>query len=270
MEAEFMNNLMDVPPTSTSPLFNQVRGRSLAGSVAPRASLTVFDRDRMYALLSTYFAGTRRSQFDADLAEKESVVLLRDGNTCEIQGFSTFMRIEISVDERKIVAFFSGDTIVAAQYWGESMLSRLWSQTVFAEADCLVADRSATQVFWFLICSGYKTFRFLPVFFRHFYPNPEFSTHDDVQRILDTLGRAKFGDRYDPASGVVRLEQATPLRSGIADVTEKRLRDSIVAFFTSRNPGHTRGDELACITEISRSNLTRAGERMLGDRSLFE
>jgi hypothetical protein len=259
-----MNNLINVPPTSISPLFNRVAGRSLAGSVVPRASLDAVERDRMYALLSAYFAGTRRSQFDADLAEKESVVLLRDQNTDEIQGFSTFMRIEIPVHDRDIVAFFSGDTIVAAQYWGESILSRLWSQTVFAEADRILARRPSTRVFWFLICSGYKTFRFLPVFFRQFYPNPESQTPDDVQRILDALGTAKFGHGYDPASGIVRLEHAAPLRHGVADITEQRLRDPLVAFFTSKNPGHTRGDELGCITEIARSNLTRAGERMVG------
>ena len=232
------------------------------GSVVPLARLTAEARDRMYVLLTTYFAGTCRGRFDADLAEKESVVLLRDRDTEEIQGFSTFMRIEISVDERDIVAFFSGDTIVATQFWGESTLSRLWSQTVFAEADCIVAKRPSTPVFWFLICSGYKTYRFLPVFFRKFYPNPETRTPDDFQRILDTLGRAKFGNRYD--AGVVRLEQAAPLRPGVADITEQRLRDPLVAFFSSRNPGHSQGDELACITAISRSNLTRAGERMVG------
>jgi hypothetical protein len=251
-----MINLMFVPPTLTSP-------RS-SGSVVPRASLTVAERDRMYELLSTYFAGTRRAQFEADLAEKEAVVLLRDRETNEIQGFSTFMRLEIAVDGCDTVAFFSGDTIVATQYWGDSILSRLWSQTVFAEADRIRAMRPPTRVFWFLICSGYKTFRFLPVFFRQFYPNPEARTPDDIQQVLDTLGRAKFGDRYDAASGIVRLEQAMALRQGIAEVTEQRLRDPLVEFFTCRNPGHADGDELACITEISRSNLTRAGERMVG------
>ena len=259
-----MNNLMDVPSTSTSPLFSRIGGRNLAGSVVPRESLTVAERDCMYALLSAYFVGTRRCQFGADLAEKESVVLLRDQETGEIQGFSTFMRIETEVDGREIVAFFSGDTIVAEQYWGESVLSRLWSRTIFAEADCIVARRPSRRVFWFLICSGYKTFRFLPVFFRRFYPSPEVRTPGEVQRILDALGRKKFGDRYDATSGIVRLEQATPLRHGVASVTEQRLRDPLVAFFANMNPGHAQGDELACITEISRSNLTRAGERMVG------
>ena len=29
------------------------------------------------------------------------------------------------------------------------------------------------------------------------------------------------------------------------------------------NPGHLDGDELACIAELSRANLTRAGVRMV-------
>jgi hypothetical protein len=261
-----MNNLMDVRSTSTSPPIDHIHravGRNLVGSTIPRANLTPAERDRMYALLSTYFTGTSRSRFESDLAEKEAVILLRDGNTEEIQGFSTFMRLAISVDDRDVVAFFSGDTIVAAEYWGESLLSRVWSQTVFAEADLIRAHSPSTQVYWFLICSGYKTFRFLPVFFREFYPNPEGRTPDDVQRVLDALGNVKFGNRYDSAAGVVRLEQATPLRPGIADVTEYRLCDPLVAFFVERNSGYAQGDELACLTEISRSNLTRAGKRMV-------
>jgi hypothetical protein len=261
-----MDNWMDVPPTLTSPPFNPIGGRKLAGSASPRANLTGHERDRMYALLRTYFDGTRRAQFDADLDEKESVMLLRDRETGEIQGFSTLMRLEISVDGRDIVAFFSGDTIVAAPYWGESILSRLWSRTVFAEADLIVAERPHCRIFWFLICSGYKTFRFLPVFFRTFHPHPEVQTPNELQRVLDALGTAKFGGRYDAASGIVRLEQPTPLRHGIADITAQRLRDPLVTFFMGRNPGYGRGDELACITEISRSNLTRAGQRMVDVR----
>jgi hypothetical protein len=37
----------------------------------------------------------------------------------------------------------------------------------------------------------------------------------------------------------------------------------MVEFFVRMNPGHAEGDELACIAPISRSNLTRAGIRLL-------
>ena len=261
-----MSNSIVALPTSISPPFEPPCARRLAGSTVARGQLTPAERDGMYALLVGYFVGTTRAQFENDLAEKEAAIVLRDVESGQIQGFSTLMRIAACVDEREIVAFFSGDTIVAQQYWGESELSRLWSRTVFAEADRILEKRPETGIYWFLICSGYKTWRFLPVFFRDFYPNPEAPTPSHVKYILDTLGDMKFGSQYNAGNGVVRLRAATPLRSGVADVTEQRLRDPRVAFFAKMNPGHTYGDELACITEISRRNLTRAGERMVGTR----
>jgi hypothetical protein len=261
-----MNNSMNALPTWTSPPFDPVRDRRLSGSVVPIAATTPGERDQMYSLLAAYFRGTRRDQFDADLAEKEAVILLRDASSGQVQGFSTFMRLAAQVDRRDVVAFYSGDTIVAREYWGETMLSQLWSRTVLAEADRIVAERPSARVYWFLICSGYKTWRFLPVFFREYYPNPSTPTPPGVKRILDTLAQRKFGDQYLAGSGIVRFHRATPLRRGIADVTEQRLRDPRVAFFSAMNPRHAEGDELACLTEMSRSNLTRAGERMVGAR----
>jgi hypothetical protein len=121
----------------------------LAGSVVSRGDLSESDRDRMYALLSTYFEGTRRSWFENDLAGKESVIVLREMKAGQIQGFSTLTRMEVKFDSRDIVAIFSGDTIVAKEYWGETTLSRLWGQTVFAEADLITASRPAVQVMVF-------------------------------------------------------------------------------------------------------------------------
>jgi hypothetical protein len=213
----------------------------------------------MYTLLATHFSNTIRPTFEQDLADKDTVLLLRDcgGN---IQGFSTLKRIDLS---RNLIAFFSGDTIVHPAFWGESLLSRLWAHTVFSAADRIHADNAQAEVFWFLICSGYKTFRFLPVFFRTFYPTPEGPTPPAVQSLLDTLAISRFGSAYDPVTGVIRLAHATPLRPGLADLTPQRLHDPRVRFFADRNPGHALGDELACLTPITRDNLTRAGERML-------
>jgi hypothetical protein len=250
-----------VSPGSISPRCDGAR--RLAASVVAHTALTLDDRRQMFALLRTHFTGTDRARFDADLREKETVILLRDQATGLVQGFSTLMRMTARLEKREIVSFFSGDTIIDRQYWGESTLSRTWGQVVFAEADRVAFERPGTAVYWFLICSGYKTWRFLPVFFRHFYPNPDQPTPPDVRRLLDTLARRKFGDEYLPAEGIVRFRSATPLRPGIAEVTGERLRDPNVAFFARLNPGHSAGDELACLAEISRSNLTRAGLRMV-------
>ncbi len=254
-----MSGWTSVPPMSTSPRCD----RSLTPSVASPARLTADERDQMYALLQTYFSGVARGRFEADLQEKETVILLRDARSDSIRGFSTLMRLGAHVGDRDVVAFFSGDTIVDREHWTESVLSRIWGQTVFAEADRIAAERPSTRIFWFLICSGYRTWRFLPVFFREFYPNANTPTPPSVRRILDTLASRKFGDQYLPGPGIVRLRAPTPLRPGVADVSHERLRDPRVAFFVRMNPGHANGDELACLAELSRANLTRAAQRMM-------
>ena len=79
-----------------------------------------------------------------------------------------------------------------------------------------------------------------------------------------TLARQRYGDRFDAASGIVRLEHPTPVLDGVADLTPHRLSDPHVAFFAAANPGHGAGDELACLTLIHPDNLTPAGQRMVG------
>ena len=259
-----MSDLSTALLTWTSPRSEQSTAPRLAGSVMPRHRVSSTEREEMYRLFESYFCRTTHQQFATDLEEKDLVFLLRDSGTGQIKGFSTSMRLSACVDGESIVAFFSGDTIIAREYWGDSLLARLWSQTVFAEAERIIATSPDTRVYWYLICSGYRTWRFLPVFFRQYWPNMERPTPSHQQNILDVLGREKFGDQYIRGSGVVRLRTATPLRSGVSDITEQRLVDPQVAFFARMNPGHIHGDELACITEIVPSNLTRAGQRMVG------
>ncbi|HZS07034.1 MAG TPA: hypothetical protein VFD58_19515 [Blastocatellia bacterium] len=262
-----MNDSTAVLPTLKSPpseMESGVRDASrLEGSVVRVTELTETDRAGMYGLLEMYFARTTRQQFDGDLAEKEWAILLRDSESGGVQGFSTLMRFSVEIENQPVVAFFSGDTIIAREYWGETTLPRLWGRHVFRLAD----EIHDARVYWFLICSGYKTYRFLPVFFREFYPHCERPMPAAIRQLLDTLGRLKFKNEYDAGRGVVRFAHATPLHEGVADITEQRLRDPHVAFFARANPGHARGDELACLCEITRGNLTPAGRRMVGEPS---
>jgi hypothetical protein len=214
----------------------------------------------MYTLLVGYFANVTRPHFEADLAEKESVILLADMASGQIQGFSTLMQLRVTVDGQPLVAFFSGDTIIHHDYWGEAELPRLWGRHVFSLAEAM----PQTRAYWFLISSGYKTYRFLPVFFREFYPTYVRPTPPATKRIIDALACAKFPGEYDSGRGIIRFAQAAPLRPGVAEITDRRLKDLHVAFFASANPGHAQGDQLPCLVELTRSNLTAAGWRMLG------
>ncbi len=241
------------------PMENKKSGH-LAGCVQRPEELSLAQRHRMFTLLSHYFDNVTQPQFEHDLAEKEWVVLLSDTVSGQIQGFSTLMRLQVVVDDQPVVAFFSGDTIIHQDYWGETELPRLWGRHVFGLAETI----DEARVYWFLISSGYKTYRFLPVFFREFYPTYRHPTPPFIKRVLDALAQLKFPDEYDPERGIIRFTKAAPLRAGVAEITERRLKDPHVAFFVATNPGHARGDQLVCLVELTPTNLTAAGRRMLG------
>jgi hypothetical protein len=232
----------------------------LCGTIKPVRLLTGKDRCAMFRLMSTYFENIRWQRFSRDLGEKEWVILLHEQGTGQLRGLSTLMRMDDELDGEPFMAFYSGDTVICREFWGETILPRLWSRLVFKLAEG-ISDR---KVYWFLICSGYKTYRFLPVFFKAFYPSYAHSSPELVVRIMNRLALRKFSNQYDPANGVVRFREATPLKAGVAEISDLRLRDPHVAFFNRVNPGHVLGDELVCLAEVDYSNLTKAGRRMVG------
>ena len=94
----------------------------------PRESLTVAQRDEMYALLAAHFEGVTRAQFERDLAEKNWVVEIRRSG--RLVGFSTMLVRESRHDGRTITVVYSGDTIVAPEAWRSTALARSWIAAV--------------------------------------------------------------------------------------------------------------------------------------------
>jgi hypothetical protein len=223
----------------------------------PRDALGFARRDEMYTLLSHHFDGVTRDQFERDLAEKNWVVeIRRDGR---LLGFSTLLACEAHLDGRALTAIYSGDTIVAPEAWGSPALARTW----IAAVNHLRAAGPSRPCYWLLLTSGFRTYRFLPVFWREFFPRHATPTPPREERLLHHLAAARYGAWHDPASGIVRFPRPQRLRGQLAAVPTGRAADADVAFFLNRNPGHAGGDELACLTEISENNLTAAGRRML-------
>ena len=238
---------------------------TLTGQIVEVAGLSPRSRDEMLSLLDRHFAGVSRTTFEADLNEKQWALQLLDAASGAIRGFSTQVLWELDVDGRRVSALYSGDTIVDRDYWGSNLLAQLWGQFVVS----LIDERPDSELVWFLISMGYKTYRFLPVFFREFYPRHDAPTPRGAKAIIDAAARLKYGGSYDASAGIIRAGRtACRLRAGVADVTAERLRDPHVRFFAERNPGHARGDELCCIAPLARDNFTKAAHRLLRSASL--
>ena len=229
----------------------------MRGRLVRREDLTEAEREAMYALLAGSFAGVTRERFAADLAEKTWALLLEDETG--LQGFSTLLLYESSLPgEGVCTVVYSGDTIVDPAAWRSAALPRCWIGAVRR----LREEYPRGRLWWLLLTSGFRTYRFLPVFWRDFWPRWDAPTPPEAQVRLDILARERLGDLYAPDQGIVRFPQPQRLRDKLDQVPEGRLADPHVAFFLAKNPGWREGDELACLTEIAEDNLTAAGRRM--------
>lgn len=232
----------------------------VAGDVAvpvARTALTPDERTEMLALLESHFDGVRDDVFHRDLDEKDWVLrIIRDG---ALVGFSTVQSYQTAVNGRCINVIYSGDTVMSPEAWGSPVLSRGWIALVRA---IQAADPGAPW-YWLLLSSGFRTYRFLPVFWREFWPRWDSAPDDETQHRMSALARQRFNGCYDERAGVVRFPRPQRLRAHLSGVPEGRANDPHIRFFLERNPGHGGGDELVCLTELSDANLTAAGVRMV-------
>lgn len=224
--------------------------------IVRRDALTPAQMDGMYGLLAHHFNGVTEAQFLRDLAEKNRVILMtRDDR---LVGFSTLLAYSTIFEETSINVIYSGDTIVAPEAWGTTALPRAW----VAAVNELRAGMPHGPCYWLLLTSGFRTYRFLPVFWREFYPCFERATPLREHLLLNQLAQRQFGSQFDPMTGVVRFLKPQQLARGLEAIPKGRTNDPHVTFFAQRNPGYANGDELVCLTELCPENLTAAGRRM--------
>ena len=227
-----------------------------AGAFAShRSLLTATQRDEMFRLMDAHFHGVTADQFQRDLEEKDWV--LRFCREEQLIGFSTMQVYSTMHADRCINVIYSGDTVMSPEAWGSPVLARAWIALVRE----LQSRSPEAPWYWLLISSGFRTYRFLPVFWREFWPRHD--APDETPPLLAQLARDRFGPLFDSAKGVVRFPHPQRLREHLSSVPDGRNEDPHVRFFLERNPDHDHGDELVCLAELSDANLTAAGRRMV-------
>jgi hypothetical protein len=220
--------------------------------------LTQADIDAMYALLDRYFSGVSYEVFTSDLYQKNWALLIDDPDTNQLQGFTTLLIRQTEFLGELINVVYSGDTIVDPSAWGSSALPKAWVSAI----NQLRRSYSQGRFYWLLICSGYRTYRFLPVFAKTFYPCHDRPTPPGVRAMINFLARSQYQDLYHTDTGIIQLLHPQQLRPGLDGIPAGRLGDPHIDFFNRINPLHDNGDELVCLTEICESNLTAAGRRI--------
>lgn len=232
---------------------------SMTTDIVRSPLVTLSERDAMYGVFSRYYVNADAARFEADLKEKDWVIQLRN-EALEMVGFSTLQLYEHAGSAGKAMIIYSGDTIIDREY-------RLTGNLPGAFGHFLVRTIEAypgTPVYWLLTSKGARTYRFPPVFFRTFYPVHDQQTPQPLQALMDEVATEKFGADYSAETKIVDHHGKRDwLCASEHDPMLLGRDDPHIRFFLERNPGYIRGDELVCLTEISKGNLNARGRRVI-------
>lgn len=222
-------------------------------------NLSNFEVEKMYEIMEKHYDNIKYEKFKNDLLDKDIIFLLNDEKNI-LKGFTTLEFMELNIDNVNIKGIFSGDTIVDKDVGFELELQKMWVKFIYNH----LKENENIKLYWFLICKGYKTYSFLPLYFKNYYPNHEIETPIFEQKIMDEYAFIKYGEKYNKETGIIYNDGSNDyLKNNVAPVTERKLKKPIVKYFVNKNPGHENGDELVCLAEFKHSNLKKVFERML-------
>jgi hypothetical protein len=228
--------------------------------------LTRRERTEMFLLMQKYYLGVSLEKFEQDLSEKSHVMILRD-RACRgcIVGFSTLMGLDINICGHTVKAVFSGDTVVEKRYRCSLGFAYEITRYLFG-----LAQSCSPQLFYVLICKGWRTYRILPFLFRQFSPRFDQPTNVSHQKVMDAFGAQRYPDEYCAEKGLVIFNgEAQRIRPDSAEAIDPLRTDQHINFFAEKNPHHLRGDELVCVAPVASWNFTDAFHKLLEPRSNF-
>ena len=211
-------------------------------------SLSEIQTAQLYALYATYYGGTSPELFQRDLQEKDQILILQDGNTPV--GFTTLKIIRAEHQNQPVRAVFSGDTIIRHEYWGSQTLPLAWCELIGK----IQAQQPRIPLYWLLIVKGDRTYRYLNVFSKQYYPNRKTPPPPEIQSLMNQLARERFGAHYLPERGIVHYPQSQGhLKARWHNSAAGRNPEA--QCFAEKNPHYQQGDELVCLTLLDAGNL---------------
>ena len=212
------------------------------------------EKETLFSLFSEYYNNVNLQQFESDLKNKEVIFVLRDKKTFEIKGFSTIVKLTTQMNGKEIRGYFSGDTVIDQEYWGQGALGVAFLKFLFLQK----LKKPFSPLYWFLISKGYKTYLLMANNFKEYYPRYDQDIPKDKKQILDSFGKELYQDYYYPEKGIISFTghsintSKDCLKDSITPITKEMiLGNRKIRYFADQNPNWQKGDELACLAQMT-------------------
>lgn len=207
-------------------------------------------------LYLNYYDESNEQKILHDLAEKQEILLLHHNDL--IVGFTTMEYYNYQWSGETVNIVFSGDTVIDRAHWGQQALAFRWIEHMGK----MKAKQPDIPFYWLLIVKGHRTFRYLPTFSKSFHPHWAID-RSDLKSLKDSLAIQKFGNTYNPHSGVVEYTISRgQLKDEIAFPSDEEMKKDAVKFFIKKNPNYLNGHELVCLCELELENFKPLTKRV--------
>lgn len=214
----------------------------------PLEKITDHDVKAMHDVFIKYYHNADYQTFIRDLKRKMGAILVRKVHDGSIVGFTTIALISKTINSKKCLGLFSGDTVMEKAYWGSTKL-----QTAFIRFMLKTRFKNPTvNFYWFLISKGYKTYLLMANNWLFYYPRHDKPEDEKRKAILMAFSNHLFKGSYDERTGLLKFgDDYQRLKEDVADITDEMKRKSPkIAFFEQINPTWRQGTELPCIGDI--------------------
>ena len=221
--------------------------------LATTKSINESEIKRMFSLMQENYDFILFENFKKDLIKKNYVGLLVDYNMT-IQGFTTYAINPNNYFNKHYNILFSGDTVISENFTGTQELVKGWGKTV----GFFIKKYPEKKLLWYLMSKGYKTYLYLPFFFKKYYPALDINRNDmKLKKIANEFSSLIYPDSWNKKLGVIKFNKR------LGQIKAKHIsksnfkRNRHIDFFLKKNPGYVNGDELVCMAEVDIDNLLR-------------
>ncbi|TGL55100.1 hypothetical protein EHQ59_05695 [Leptospira kemamanensis] len=203
---------------------------------------------QMYSLMEENYLGMEFPSFCSDLMEKTKVFLFHKEET--IQGFTTLKLKTQEIENQTIQIAYSGDTVLSKKFRGTLSIPIYWGRYM------LEVSKEEIPLYWLLTSKGFRTYRYLSVFFKVFYPNPLIE-NESLKRYRDLIASLQFGEEFNKQTGILkRKKQVQTIRDlDSEEIAITHTKDPYIQYFVSQNKNYHLGEELVCLAPFSKSNI---------------
>ena len=208
------------------------------------------EKTEMFLLMHSYYKNVTEENFYNDLSKKDKIIMLMEEEV--LCGFSTQVLLKRTINNKKTNIVFSGDTIIDKQHNNSFALPIAWGKMMFS----ILNENPTIPLYWLLTSKGYKTYRYLPVFFNNYFPKPFIKLTSFEKKLLLCVGQELFEEKLDTQRWILKAgAKDQHLRPGVADITESKRTKQEIVYFEKKNPGYMHGDELICLARFSENNI---------------